>query len=55
MIKVDDGWIADFSSRYFIEDFPYGLKYIWQLAHKYDISCPNIDKVYAWGMSKIEK
>lgn len=55
MVKVDDGWIADFNSRYFTEDFPYGLKYIWQLAHKNDISCPNIDKVYAWGMSKIEK
>lgn len=54
MVKVDDGWIADFNSRYFTEDFPYGLKYIWQLAHKNDISCPNIDKVYAWGMSKIE-
>lgn len=55
MVKVDNGWVPDFSSRYFTEDFPYGLKYIWQLAHKNDIPCPNIDKVYAWGMSKIEK
>lgn len=55
MIKVDEGWIADFSSRYFTEDFPYGLKYIWQLAHKNGILCPNIDKVYAWGISKIGK
>ncbi len=55
MVKVDEGWIADFSSRYFTEDFPYGLKYIWQLAHQNDISCPNIDKVYAWGLRKIEK
>lgn len=54
MIKSDDGWVADYSSRYFTEDFPYGLKYIWQLAHKKGISCPNIDKVYAWGMSKVE-
>lgn len=55
MVKVANGWVADFSSRYFTEDFPYGLKYIWQLAHKKGISCPNIDKVYAWGMRKIEK
>lgn len=54
MKEVDGGWIADFGSRYFTEDFPYGLKYIWQLAHEKGIDCPNIDKVYAWGTSKIE-
>ncbi|MDE7089288.1 MAG: NAD/NADP octopine/nopaline dehydrogenase family protein [Prevotella sp.] len=53
MIKVEDGWVADYNSRYFIEDFPHGLKYIWQLAHEKAISCPNIDMVYEWGMSKI--
>ena len=53
MIEIKDGWVADFSSRYFTEDFPYGLKYIWQLAHEKGISCPNIDRVYEWGMSKI--
>lgn len=53
MIEVEDGWVADYSSRYFIEDFPYGLKHIWQLAHEKAISCPNIDMVYEWGMSKI--
>ena len=47
------GWVADYSSRYFTEDFPYGLKYIWQLAHENGIACPNIDKVYEWGISKI--
>lgn len=55
MIETKDGWIADFSSRYFTEDFPYGLKYIWQLAHENGISCPNIDLVYEWGISKINK
>lgn len=54
MIETDEGWIADFCSRYFTEDFPYGLKYIWKLAHENHILCPNIDKVYAWGMSKIK-
>lgn len=54
MKEVEGGWIPDFESRYFTEDFPYGLTYIWQLAHENGISCPNIDKVYEWGMSKIK-
>lgn len=53
MKQVGSGWIPDFESRYFTEDFPYGLKYIWQLAHEKGIDCPNIDKVYEWGMSKV--
>ena len=53
MKETDGGWVADFESRYFTEDFPYGLKYIWQLAHEKGILCPNIDMVYAWGMSKV--
>ncbi len=55
MKQTDEGWIPDFESRYFTEDFPFGLKYIWQLAHKHDIHCPNIDMVYKWGMNKIGK
>lgn len=53
MIERKDGWVADYSSRYFTEDFPYGLKYIWQLAHDKAIPCPNIDMVYEWGMGKL--
>lgn len=53
MKEVVGGWVPDFESRYFTEDFPYGLKYIWQLAHEKNIPCPNIDLVYEWGMSKI--
>lgn len=54
MKETEGGWVPDFESRYFTEDFPYGLKPIWQLAHEKKISCPNIDKVYAWGISKIK-
>ena len=53
MIRTPEGWLPDFQSRYFTEDFPYGLKYIWQLAHYHNIPCPNIDKVYTWGISKL--
>lgn len=54
MKQDDKGWIPDFKSRYFTEDFPYGLRYIWQLAHEKNIDCPNIDMVYEWGMSKLK-
>ena len=54
MRQLENGWVADFESRYFTEDFPFGLKYIWQLAHDKGISCPNIDMVYEWGMNKIK-
>ena len=52
MKKKEDGWIPDFESRYFIEDFPFGLKTIFDLCVKNDIKCPNIRKVLMWGLSK---
>lgn len=43
----------DFSSRYFTEDFPYGMRFIVETAMKYDVDIPTIRKVYKWGISKI--
>lgn len=54
MIKTEQGWMPDYSSRYFTEDFPFGLKFIKDLMGKHNISSPTIDKVYSWGQSKIE-
>lgn len=51
----EGGWVPDFASRYFTEDFPFGLKYIVDLAREYKASTPCIDEVYAWGMSKLDK
>lgn len=51
----EGGWVPDFESRYFTEDFPYGLKYIVDLAREYKVSTLCIDEVYAWGMSKLNK
>ena len=53
MKQTVQGWIPDFASRYFTEDFPYGLHFIWQLAKEKGIATPKIDMVYQWGMSKI--
>ena len=55
MKQVEGGWIPDFESRYFTEDFPYGLKNIYDLAIQRGINCPNIKRVYEWGASIIEK
>ncbi|MDE7336016.1 MAG: NAD/NADP octopine/nopaline dehydrogenase family protein [Muribaculaceae bacterium] len=51
MRQTDAGWVPDFGSRYFTEDFPFGLSYIRELAHRHSVPCPTIDLVYAWGES----
>lgn len=53
MYKTDYGWMPDFKSRYFTEDFPFGLKFIKALAEKHEVYTPLINEVYAWGMSHI--
>lgn len=49
MIHSDKGWQPDLSSRYFQEDFMYGLRYIYQEAHRQGVTVPTIDEVYHWG------
>lgn len=44
----------DFTSRYFTEDFPYGMKFIIETGEKYQCHMPTIDKVFQWGLSKIQ-
>lgn len=51
----EEGWIPDFTSRYFTEDFPYGLQLIKDLAHINKLSTPAIDMVLEWGMGHINK
>lgn len=55
MTHTDEGWVPDYTSRYFTEDFPHGLKYIWELAHEHGVYVPFIDKVYQWGISKLSR
>ncbi len=54
MKQTMDGWVPDFDSRYFTEDFPYGLRFVYDLAKEYDVSTPTIDKIYGWGISRIK-
>lgn len=51
MKEVAGGFIPDFSSRYFTEDFPYGMRFIVDTAQKQHISIPTIDRVYQWGLT----
>ena len=55
MKKVDGGYIPDFGSRYFTEDFPYGLQIVQQQSRQHDISTPTIDEILHWGMNQIKK
>ena len=45
----------DFSSRYFTEDFPYGMKYIIEVALKNNLKLDSIEKVYNWGNAQISR
>ena len=48
MEQVDNGWIPDFSSRYFTADFPYGLAIIEELASVLGYDAPNIKNTMDW-------
>ena len=53
MEEVEGGYIPDFQSRYFTEDFPYGLAIVHRLTHEKRIPSPTIDMIYDWGMRMI--
>ena len=55
MKKIEGGWIPDFSSRYYTEDFPYGLAIIHRLAHEKGVPSPSIDMVYDWGIKMLNR
>ena len=51
MKQTDSGWVPDYTSRYFTEDFPFGLRYIKETAVEHSVDTPVIDRVLAWGLS----
>ena len=50
MREVEGGFVPDFHSRYFTEDFPYGLAIVQRLAREKGVSTPVIDRVCQWGL-----
>ena len=49
MIKVEGGYVPNFQSRYFTDDFPYRLAIVHRLAHEKGVPSPTIDMIYDWG------
>jgi hypothetical protein len=54
MKKVEDGFVPDFHSRYFTEDFPFGLSFVQRLAREKGIPSPVIDRIMGWGRSVMD-
>ena len=53
MKAVEGGFVPDFQSRYFTEDFPFGLALIRRLAHEHEVRTPVIDRICEWGLSYV--
>ena len=51
MRQVEGSYVPDFQSRYFTEDFPYGLAIVHRLMHEKGVPSPTIDMVFDWGMA----
>lgn len=54
VVNIGGGYLPDFSSRYFMEDFQYGLHFVYELAKRYNVFTPTVDKVYLWGKMIID-
>ena len=54
MKQVEGGYVPDFQSRYFTEDFPYGLAIVHRLMHEKGVPSPTIDMIYDWGMKMVK-
>lgn len=55
MRQTPRGWVPDFESRYFTEDFPYGLRYIKEKADQLGVRAQVIGKLYQWGIKMAAK
>ena len=55
MKQTEKGFVPDFESRYFTEDFPYGLQIVKDLAQTHQIETPVIDRVLLWGNKLIKR
>lgn len=55
MVHTADGWIPDFSSRYFTEDIPWGTALICEMARKLNVPTPTIDAFVQWNNSMLQR
>lgn len=47
-VSIENGYIPDFDSRYFIADFPFGLRLLCEIARLCQVDTPNMKMVLAW-------
>ncbi len=55
MKKNTDGYIPDFSNRYFTEDIPFGLLFLKKVAYLFSCETPTIDKILLWAGSNMNQ
>ena len=55
MVKVENGYIPDKNSRYFIEDIQFGLCILKAFAELLNIETPEINKIATWGQNFLGK
>lgn len=48
VIKEDAGFVPDFNSRYFVSDFPFGIKIMIETANLFDVPTPTMDRIWEW-------
>lgn len=48
VIKKERGYVPDFNSRYFVSDFPLGIKIIIEVARLFNVDTPNMDIIWSW-------
>lgn len=54
MKEVEGGFLPDFHSRYFTEDFPFGMRFIIELAQEKGVQISKIKEVYEWGINRAD-
>ncbi|MFY1067099.1 NAD/NADP octopine/nopaline dehydrogenase family protein [Enterococcus sp. AD013-P3] len=55
MIKKDEGFIPNFKSRYFTEDFPYGLLLLKAFSLIVGTDTPGMNRVLSWYQDNMQK
>lgn len=55
MIKMENGYIPDKNSRYFIEDIKFGLCILKAFAEILEVKTPEIDKIVEWGQKFLDR
>lgn len=48
VVKDEIGYVPDFNSRYFVSDFPYGIKIMIEVANLFGVPTPTMDTIWEW-------